>query len=151
MASHEIDYQELIEAALRGVVREALQRVVDKGLPGAHHFLISFRTDHPELEMPGSLRRAHPQEMTIVLQHQFWDLVVDEEAFAVTLRFGGEPARLRVPWSALKSFVDPAAEFGLRFGSWPASRPEETEEVSDAAPQGKGEVVSLEDFRKRDG
>lgn len=160
MASNEIDYPGMIESALRGVVRDLLAAVAEEGLPGDHHFYFTFHTDHPDVEMSAPLREMYPAEMTIILQHQFWDLVVEEEAFSVNLRFGGAPHRLRVPYAALKTFVDPAAEFGLRF------EPEESaegefesgfreafqvigdDELDDSSPP--GEVVSLDDFRKKD-
>ena len=115
MAESEIDYAKLLQRALRSVVREVLTRTAREGLPGEHHFYLSLRTDHPRTELPASLRRRFPEEITVVLQHQFDDLVVDDDGFAVTLRFDGAPARLAVPWEAVVAFFDPVAEFGLRF------------------------------------
>ncbi len=109
-----IDYAALVLAALRDVVRGVLGRVAASGLPGDHHFLLSFGTAEDGVEIPERLRRQFPDEMTIVLQHQFWGLEADDRGFAVTLRFGGARERLVVPWSALRSFADPSAGFGLR-------------------------------------
>jgi hypothetical protein len=110
-----IDYPGLLRQALLGVARAALRRVADEGLPGSNHFLLTFRTDAPEVVVPAAARRRFPEEMTIVLQHQFWNLEVDEQAFSVTLRFAGKPQRVYVPFAALVSFADPSVEFGLRF------------------------------------
>jgi len=151
MTSREIDYPELVDEALRSVAQRVLAGVAEEGLPGDHHFLITLYTDHPELQLPAPLRESYPEEMTIVLQNQFWDLVVEDEAFEVSLRFGGDPHRLRVPWRAIKSFVDPAAEFGLRFESH-VPEPEEPD-PDDEPVDGHdvpGEVVSLDEFRKRE-
>jgi hypothetical protein len=159
MSDHAIDYEALIHEALLGVVREVLSRVVEDGLPGNHHFYLSFRTDHPGVVVPTDLKMRHPETMTIVLQHQFWDLAVDEEVFGVTLRFGGAKRHVTVPFEALTSFVDPDAEFGLQLAS---STTEEKEEVEGAAgadlqsiegsrgiADKTGEVVSIDEFRKK--
>jgi hypothetical protein len=150
MSSSEIDYPELVDDALRGVARRILEQVAENGLPGEHHFYISFATDHAAVGMSPTLRDLYPQEITIVLQNQFWDLTVDEEGFGVMLRFDGRPEHLRVPWQALKSFVDPAAEFGLRFDS----HDQQPERESSAEPAEElsgtpGDVISLDEFRKR--
>jgi hypothetical protein len=115
MAESEIDYGTLLQRALRSVVRVVLERTVREGLPGEHHFYLSLRTDHPRTQVPPFLRQRFPEEITVVLQHQFRDLSVDDDGFAVTLRFDGMPARLVVPWDAVVAFFDPTAEFGLRF------------------------------------
>src|ERR1051325_9489146 len=115
MAESEIDYGALLQRALRSVVRVVLERTVREGLPGEHHFYLSLRTDHPGTQVPPFLRQRFPEEITVVLQHQFRDLSVDDDGFAVTLRFDGMPARLVVPWEAVVAFFDPTAEFGLRF------------------------------------
>ncbi|HEV8240839.1 MAG TPA: ClpXP protease specificity-enhancing factor SspB [Thermoanaerobaculia bacterium] len=115
MAESEIDYGALLQRALRSVVRVVLERTVCEGLPGEHHFYLSLRTDHPGTQVPPFLRQRFPEEITVVLQHQFRDLTVDDDGFAVTLRFDGMPARLVVPWDAVVAFFDPTAEFGLRF------------------------------------
>ena len=119
MDADRIDYQKLLQEALRdalrGAVRLVLAQVADEGLPGEHFFYIGFRTDRPGVSVPRFLRDQYPEEMTIVLQNQFWDLEVDEESFAVTLTFGGSRQRLTIPFHALTAFADPSAEFGLRF------------------------------------
>ncbi len=112
-----LDYREMVKTALRGVLRDALAQVAEHGIEGSHHFYISFHTDHPEAVLPAHLKAVYPQEMTIVLEHQFWDLEVDDEAFRVTLAFGGERLRLIVPFAAVTAFVDPGAQFGLQFES----------------------------------
>lgn len=157
MTADTLDYPDLVREALRDVPRRALEVVAEHGLPGAHHFYLSFRTAAPEVEIPESLREQHPEEMTVVLQHQFWDLEVDRERFAVTLSFGGQPARLSIPFEALTAFVDPAGEFGLRFvPEEPSEEPEEASgedpepaEAEEGEPERPAGVVSLEDFRKR--
>jgi hypothetical protein len=115
MAESEIDYAALLQRGLRSVVREVLTRTERDGLPGDHHFYLSLRTDHRGTQVPPFLRQRFPEELTVVLQHQFRDLVVNDQGFAVTLRFDGMPARLVVPWEAVVAFFDPTAEFGLRF------------------------------------
>lgn len=151
MTTYEIDYPELVDDALRSVARNVLARAAAEGLPGEHHFFITFYTTHPDLVLAASLRDKYPEDMTIILQNQFWDLVVEDEAFEVSLRFDGDPHRLRVPWRAIKSFVDPAAEFGLRFES---HAPESDEPEPDLEPVDghdlPGEVVSLDEFRNRE-
>lgn len=164
MTPASIDYPALLRSSLLGVVRHCLTRTSEEGLPGEHHFYLSFRTDRPDVEISERLRRQYPERMTVVLQHGFEELRVDHESFAVTLRFGGIPARLRVPFDALLSFVDPSAEFGLQFeSSTPGAdgpvdgpnAPEETPEVDDGASSGEpadadgGRVVSFERARRR--
>jgi hypothetical protein len=109
------DYPRILQRALRSVVREVLGRTAEAGLPGEHHFYLSLRTDHPASELPAFLRERYPEEITVVLQNQFWDLAVDDDGFAVTLRFDGDPVRLAAPFDAVVAFFDPAAQFGLRF------------------------------------
>ena len=104
-----------MQDALKGVVRKVLTDAAQDGLPGDHHFYISFRTEHPGVRMSERLREKYPQEMTIVLQHQFWDLGVTEHAFEVGLSFSGVPERLLVPFDALTGFFDPSVQFGLKF------------------------------------
>jgi hypothetical protein len=108
-------YDMMVENALRGVVREALIVAAERGLPGAHHFYITFRTDMPGVDIPDFLKGQYPQEMTIVLEHQFWGLEVDERQFAVTLSFRNLPQRLTVPFAAVTAFSDPSVKFGLEF------------------------------------
>jgi uncharacterized protein len=161
-----IDYRRLVQEALTGVVRGAMCQVASDGLPGDHHFLITFRTDWPGVELAAALARRHPGEMTIVLQHQYWNLEVRDDAFSVTLRFGGTPQRLTVPFAALTTFVDPSVPFGLRLmGSAeseaeaasssadddvPAAAPEAASATGPAPRGGSATVVSFEAFKKRD-
>ncbi|MGE0061480.1 MAG: SspB family protein [Xanthobacteraceae bacterium] len=111
----QIRYDLLTQKALRGVVRSVLADAVKKGLPGEHHFYISFDTQADDVKLSQRLRAQYPQEMTIILQHQFWDLTVDDDGFEVGLSFGGVPERLAVPFDAIKSFFDPSVQFGLQF------------------------------------
>jgi uncharacterized protein len=115
-------YETMIDRALRGVVREALERAAREGLRGAHHFYIGFATDAPGVSIPDSLRARYPQEMTIVLQHQYWDLEIGQESFSVTLSFQKQLERLTVPFAAVRSFADPSVNFALEFAS--PERPE---------------------------
>ncbi len=109
-----LDYEKLFQDALQGVVRGALAEVAERGLIGNHHFLITFRTDHPGVDIPAFLRNQYPEEMTIVLQNQFSGLSVSAEGFSVSLSFNKVPAGLTVPFAALVRFVDPSAKFGLQ-------------------------------------
>jgi hypothetical protein len=149
-----LDYAVLVREALRHVPREALRLAAREGLPGDHHFYITFRTDHPGVAISKALLARHPKEMTVVLQHQFWDLAVGEEAFSVTLRFGGAPERLHVPFEALVAFADPAASFGLRLdgvaeeaagAEAPATVPGAE---SPTEPPTGGNVVDIRAFRR---
>ena len=115
MARDSLHYDKMVETALRGVVRQALASVVDQGLPGNHHFYLTFRTTHPGVEIADRLHSQYPQEMTIVLQHQFWGLEVTDDHFVVNLSFSNVPERLKIPYAALVSFVDPSVKFGLQF------------------------------------
>jgi uncharacterized protein len=110
-----IDYEKMQQEALRGVVRSALEQTVVHGLPGDHHFYISFLTQLPGVSISKVLRERYPQEMTIVLQHRFWDLIVSEDRFEVKLSFDGVPERLVVPFAAIKVFIDPSVRYGLQF------------------------------------
>jgi uncharacterized protein len=110
-----IRYDILTQAALRSVVRTVLEDAAQKGLPGEHHFKITFDTTAPGVRLSERMRAQYPQTMTIILQHQFWDLVVREEAFEVGLSFGGVPERLAVPFDAVTAFYDPAVQFGFQF------------------------------------
>ncbi len=110
-----IDYALLVREALREVPRQVLLSVAASGLPGDHHFFLTFRTDSPKVVMPRRLRQQHPAEMTVVIQHLFSGLLVDHDGFSVTLRFSGRPEQIYVPFDSLIAFVDPAAQFGLRF------------------------------------
>ena len=115
MSVDHLRYDILAQEALRGVVRRVLIDAAKKGLPGEHHFFISFNTLAPGVRISDRLRAQHPEEMTIVLQHQFWDLTVAEHAFEVGLSFNGVPERLLIPFDAIKEFVDPSVQFGLKF------------------------------------
>lgn len=125
-------YDALVDDALRSVVRRVLTQVAEKGLPGSHHFYISFRSTDPGVELPEYLRAKYPEEMTIVLQHQYWDLVIGEESFEVTVSFNKLQEHIKVPFAALSAFVDPSVRFGLQFdrkektaGDKPAAAPAE--------------------------
>ena len=131
MGESGIDYSAMVRRALLGVVREALALAARDGLPGEHHFLLSFATGAEGVSLPRHLRDLHPERLTIVLQHQYWDLEVDDLHFAVTLSFGGQRQRIGVPFSAVESFVDPAVGLELRFVD-PPGRPE-TDGTSPAA------------------
>lgn len=115
MADDLIRYDLLVQDALRGVVRKVLTDAAREGLAGEHHFYVSFRTEAPGVRMSQALREKYPQDMTIVLQHQFWDLGVTEHSFEVGLSFSGVPERLLVPFDALSGFFDPSVQFGLKF------------------------------------
>lgn len=110
-------YDGLVDDALRGVVRSTLRKVAEDGLRGPHHLYITFRTDYPGVEIPDYLRERHPEELTIVLQHQFWALEVDEHAFSVNLSFNKAREYIGVPFAALTRFADPGAKFGLQFNT----------------------------------
>lgn len=115
MSTDHIRYDLLVQDALRGVVRNVLQDAGRNGLPGDHHFYISFKTGAPGVRVSNRLREQYPDEMTIVLQHQFWDLGITEHTFEVGLSFGGVPERLLVPFDAIVGFFDPSVQFGLKF------------------------------------
>lgn len=131
-----IRYDLLAQEALRGVVRRVLVDAARDGLPGDHHFYISFDTRAPGVRLSHRMREKYPEEMTIVLQHQFWDLNVTEHTFEVGLSFGGVPERLLVPFSALKGFFDPSVKFGLQFEIAEAEATEDVpeEEANPSAP-----------------
>lgn len=147
-------YDRMAQEALRGVVREALVRAASpEGLPGSHHFYVSFNTQDPGCDLDESLLTAYPEEMTVVLEHQFWDLSAEDEYFEVTLKFGGVPKYLKVPYHAVTRFHDPAVGFHLQFDyEPPASVPGQDNAASGEgakAPDGST-VVSLDAFRKKD-
>jgi hypothetical protein len=144
--------------ALRAVPLDALEHAAREGLPGEHHFYISFRTDHPGTVVPGHLKARYPREMTIVLQHRFWDLSVDRVAqrFTVGLSFNGVPALLSIPFGALTAFQDPQAQFGLRFEPEIEDAPGTVLEVQQLEaepdpeePPATPQVVSLDAFRRK--
>lgn len=159
-----IDYGNLMHRAMRGLIQEVLEGVKSDGLPGEHHFFITFDTQHPDVEIADWLSDRYPGEMTVVMQHWYDNLTVTDEGFGVTLNFGDAPEPLYIPYDAIKTFVDPSVEFGLRFETQD-SDDEETElevvdedfvaEIADSAPSepkaepsGDAEVVSLDSFRK---
>jgi hypothetical protein len=123
MATDHIRYDVLAQAALRGVVRTVLSDVAKKGLPGEHHFKITFNTASTGVRLSDRMRAQYPQAMTIILQHQFWDLRVDDDGFEVGLSFGGVPERLVVPFEAVTAFYDPAVQFGFQFETLDANSP----------------------------
>ena len=142
MAEDLIRYDILAQDALRGVIRKVLSEVARTGLPGEHHFFITFATQAPGVRISSRLLSQYPEDITIVLQHQYWELTVTEQAFEVGLSFNGIPERLLVPFSAIKGFLDPSVQFELRFEV--AARPlaaADVEERSDAqAPAAVGAV-----------
>jgi hypothetical protein len=145
-----IRYDLLVQDALKGVVRKVLIDSKD-GLPGEHHFYISFQTDFPGVRLSNRLREKYPQEMTIVLQHQFWDLNVTEHTFEVGLSFSGIPERLLIPFDALTGFFDPSVQFGLKFDSQDEDEEEEFDEAPPAPQPIRGsssEPVELKQPRK---
>ena len=171
MPEDHIRYDLLAQAALRGVVRTVLADAAKNGLPGEHHFKITFATDAPGVTLSERMRQQYPQAMTIILQHQFWDLSVREDAFDVGLSFAGVAEKLTVPFAAIMAFVDPAVQFGFQFepigteaeggdsdekapekaAALPAKTDSETPtpEPVKEAQAGGGEVVSLDRFRKK--
>ncbi len=148
MAGESIDYEALIHSALRGVVCEALARVARTGMPGEHHFYIAFDTNAPGVQLAPRLRARFADRMTIVLQHQFWNLEVERDRFAVTLSFGGVRERIVVPFAAVAAFSDPGVDFSLQFE--PADRVEGAPEPESAPEKTGGEdaTVVAVDFRK---
>jgi hypothetical protein len=144
MRQDRIDFPRILQDTLREVVRRVLVEVAEDGLPEFDYFYISFRTDHPGVRMSAQLRERYPQEMTVVLQNQFWDLSVDDDSFGVTLQFNTVPQHLTVPFAALTAFVDPPAEFALRFDKLgededvPAAKPA-------AAPAAPAKAVAGDD------
>jgi len=162
-----LPYDEWTMEALRQVVVRALTYAAEQGLPGEHHFYVTFRTDYPGVVIPARLHAQYPQEMTIVLQHQFWDLAVDTqtEVMSVGLSFGGVPTTLRIPLAAISAFADPYVRYGLRFQTepaaappaepepepqaWPEPEPEPQPEPQPQAEPEAPQVVSLDAFRRR--
>ncbi|MDP2064278.1 MAG: ClpXP protease specificity-enhancing factor SspB [Phaeovulum sp.] len=145
-----IDYGNLMHRAMRGLIQEVLEDVGAQGLPGEHHFFITFDTRHPDAKLANWLRARYPAEMTIVIQHWFENLVVEPEGFAITLNFGDNPEPLYIPFDAVRTFVDPSVEFGLRFETQESDDGEEEDDEADeaGASRGNAEVVSLDKWRK---
>lgn len=139
MAEDHIRYDVLVQEALRGVVRKVLTEVARAGLPGDHHFYIAFDTRAPGVRISSRLQERYPEEMTVILQHQYWDLSVTEHAFEVGLSFSGVPERLLVPFTAIKGLFDPSVKFGLEFEV--ATEAAETGEAEDAAAKTPGKAA----------
>jgi hypothetical protein len=171
MATDHIRYDVLARDALRGVLRRVLIDAAEHGLPGEHHFYITFQSTADGVKLSPRLMAQYPEEMTVILQHQFWDLIVTEDRFEVGLSFGGVPERLVVPFSSIKSFLDPSVQFGLQFETaetaadttpvnvpaapapsaltTSAATPETTDDEPPAKPSEGAEVVRLDRFRKK--
>jgi hypothetical protein len=174
MATDHIRYDVLARDALRGVLRRVLTDAAEHGLPGEHHFFITFVSTAEGVKLSPRLLAQYPEEMTVILQHQFWDLVVTEDRFEVGLSFGGIPERLVVPFTSIKSFFDPSVQFGLQFdpsesaaeapaanlpaaaapsastvASPPAASPAPENQDQPAKPSEGAEVVRLDRFRKK--
>lgn len=146
-----IDYGNLMHRAMRGLIQSVLQDVADNGLPGAHHFFITFDTTAEGVEMADWLRARYPEEMTLVIQHWFENLKVTEDGFSVTLNFGNSPEPLVIPFDALRTFVDPSVEFGLRFETHAEDDEDEDDddpEDDPDPPHEDAQVVRLDRFRK---
>jgi uncharacterized protein len=170
MADDLMRYDQLAQNALRGVVRDALRKVGKSGLPGEHHFYIAFNTRYPGVGLSPRISERYPREMTVVLQHQFWNLIVTEDRFEVELSFDNIPEKLIIPFNSIKGFLDPAVQFGLQFEVVPIEEeagPKEAEIVTlngkakgeqtsdgesketEAEPAAEQKVVSLDAFRKK--
>lgn len=158
--SRQIDYGNLMHRAMRRLISDVLTDVGRNGLPGEHHFFITYDTTHPRVGMTEWLKERYPEEITIVIQHWFEDLIVEDEGFHVTLNFGDQPVALYVPFDAMQTFVDPSVEFGLRFDRQSDARTDEDDdlhivEIDDddddeahSPPEKEAEIVSLDSFRK---
>lgn len=160
-----IDYGNLMHDAMRGLIRKVLEGVKADGLPGEHHFFITFDTMHPDVELADWLSDRYPEEMTVVIQHWFDNLDVTDDGFAITLNFGDSPEPLYIPYDAIRTFVDPSVEFGLRFETQDVDEEDDGDELelaeeiapdfgakseeteSDDTPK-EAEIVSLDKFRK---
>ncbi|MXQ07658.1 hypothetical protein GQ651_07350 [Alphaproteobacteria bacterium GH1-50] len=149
-----IDYGNLMHQAMRGLIQNVLEDVAEHGLPGQHHFFITFDTMHPDVELADWLSDRYPDEMTVVMQHWFDGLEVTDDGFSITLNFGDTPEPLYIPYDAIKTFVDPSVEFGLRFETQDDHDDDDgDDDEPDApdpgpAPKGDAEIVSLDRFRK---
>ena len=154
MTEDQLNYPILIDNAMRGVVREVLKRVQATSLPGDHHFYISFLTGFPGVKISEQLKSRYPKEITIVMQHQYWDFKVEDNYFTVTLSFGGVPEKLSIPYAALTAFADPSIKFGLQFQQ--TDTHEDIEDMPIEIPQDlakaeddSAEIISLDSFRKK--
>ncbi len=165
--SKTINYEDRVQKALINVVRDLLQEASEKGLPGNHHFYITYNTDHPGVELPDYLREQYPESITIVVQYEFWDLDLFDDRFEITLSFNNLHERLVIPFDAMTSFVDPSAKFGLQFTPSLPSQPVKAELKSFTKKTSKGEkepkknkfeipadavegnVISFDAFRKK--
>lgn len=150
----EMHYEQLAQDALRGVIRAALERAASpSGIPGAHHFYITFKTRAPGVSVPPDIMAKYPDEMTVVLQHQFWDLAVEPDLFSVMLKFGGMPKVLTAPYTAVTRFYDPSVQFLLQFEAPEILEGDPTPPPPTPKPKPSGEdgpkVVSLDQFRKK--
>ncbi len=158
--SRSIDYGTLMHRAMRGLIQTVLEDVARDGLPGAHHFFITFDTTFPGVALADWLHERYPTEMTVVIQHWYENLIVTDDGFSVTLNFGNNPEPMVIPFDAVRTFVDPSVEFGLRFESQTSDDEDEDEdddteddteddiEVAEDAVRHEAQVVSLDQFRK---
>ena len=158
--SRSLDYGNLLDEAMRGLIRKVLQDISSKGLPGNHHFFITFDTSHPDAELADWLSDRYPGEMTVVMQHWYDGLDVTPDGFAITLNFGDAPEPLYIPYDAIRTFVDPSVEFGLRFEQQESEEEDDDSEENTLdqtdedelevaeEPSKDAEIVSLDSFRK---
>ena len=165
MASDKMDYEDMIPGALRALMVTALGEISSQGLDGDHHFYITYHTTHDGVEMPDQLRAQYPETITIVLQHEFWDLVVEDQGFSVSLAFNGVPHQLAVPFDAVIGFADPSVNFGIQFNTpqgerqaepapspideAPADSTSKSEADIDSFERKPGDVITLDQFRKK--
>ena len=155
-----LDYGSLMHRAMRGLIFNVLEQVRDHGLPGNHHFFITFDTTHPDVQLADWLKDRYPEEMTVVIQHWFDNLEVREDGFSITLNFGDQPEPIQIPFDAIQTFVDPSVEFGLRFENQDMDEIEDEPEADETGPSAEAtegsdeehrqeaEVVSLDQFRR---
>ena len=146
-----IDYGTLMHRAMRGLIHDVLDQVARDGLPGEHHFFITFDTRQPGANLADWLRERYPEEMTVVMQHWYDDLDVDDAGFGITLNFGDQPERIYIPFDAIRTFVDPSVEFGLRFETAESDEDDGDDDDEPEGPDGErqnAEVVRLDKWRK---
>ena len=159
MTRAELDYGKMMHRAMQGLIAEVLRQVAREGLPGEHHFFITFDTRDSGVEMAAWLRERYPEEMTIVIQHWFENLSIADDHFTITLNFGNQPEPLKIPFDALRTFVDPSVEFGLRFETQDDEDDEDEDaeyklntdddgDGDDTPPSGGADVVRLDRWRK---